>query len=815
MLNALCRHYCWGIPTSCTGVECESSEWRESSGKVTHHYKRIAFGQQPVANILHYSLSMTESVKEALKRLEEELTCGICLEPYVRPKLLQCFHVFCEKCILQLESKSSKDLLCPNCRQPTTLPQNGVPGLQGAFHIHHLFDIQSVLKKSVECLERPCEKCGDASAVCFCHNCGQFICPACTKVHQTWKELSSHEVITIQQLTSDAAKLVPSKKQAMPCPKHPAKELDLYCETCEELICRDCTVKVHRDHQYDLVGDTFPRHKDVIVASLQPVEQQLASVSKALEGLDTRCGQITEQQKAIEADIETSIRQLHEALEARKQDLIGQLEQTTRQKLKSLAAQQDQFELVGTQLRSCRDFVQESLRTGSKAEILAMKKPVVKQIAEALSTAKPDVLSLSPHEQPNMQISFDLANLVQMIQKCGSIITRSVCPEKCHTVDAGVQVAVVGEPATALVRAVDQEGREYCEDLHSLSCELISSDGSVCVAAEVRKREENEYEISYQPRSRGQHHLHIQVEGRHISGSPLPVMVKLPIHKFGTPVGVLEGLKGPWGVEVSEDGRIFVAECGNNCVSVFDSEGKRLTSFGNAGNNTSSSSPGCLHHPKGVALLGNSLLVCDCGNGRIQRFSLEGEFLEAYGKKGSDPLEFNKPMSIRLNPHNGKLYVVDTWNYRVQILNSDMTFLLSFGGRGSRRGEFELPYDIAFDSTGNALVVDHGNHRIQVFSEDGRFLRELGGRSQRMGGVSFPTSIAVDLEDILYVSEVGSVEEGEKHRISIFTCGGWFLRSFGTRGSRRGQFHNPHGTAVDRNGLVYVSDLDNGRVQIF
>ena len=154
-----------------------------------------------------------------------------------------------------------------------------------------------------------------------------------------WKELSSHEVITIQQLNSNAAKLVPSKKQATPCPKHPAKELDLYCETCEELICRDCIVKVHRDHQYDLVGDAFPRHKDVIVASLQPVERQLATVGKALESLDVRCGQITEQRQVIETQIQRSIQQLHEALEVRKQDLIGQLEQMTRQKLKSLAAQ--------------------------------------------------------------------------------------------------------------------------------------------------------------------------------------------------------------------------------------------------------------------------------------------------------------------------------------------------------------------------------------------------------------------------------------------------------------------------------------------
>ena len=211
----------------------------------------------------------TAATEQALKKLEDQLTCAICLDRYQDPKLLSCFHVFCCKCLqpLAVQGAQGQTVQCPNCRQPTTLPQNGVPGLQGAFHIHHLFDIQSALKKVTESQESLCDKCQREKATHFCRNCGDFICQVCVMVHQTWKELSSHEVITIQQLTSDAAKLVPSKKQAMPCPKHPAKELDLYCETCEELICRDCIVKVHRDHQYDLVGDAFPKHKDVIVAT--------------------------------------------------------------------------------------------------------------------------------------------------------------------------------------------------------------------------------------------------------------------------------------------------------------------------------------------------------------------------------------------------------------------------------------------------------------------------------------------------------------------------------------------------------------------
>ena len=37
--------------------------------------------------------------KEALKKLEEQLNCPICLDTYTDPKLLQCNHVFCRKCL--------------------------------------------------------------------------------------------------------------------------------------------------------------------------------------------------------------------------------------------------------------------------------------------------------------------------------------------------------------------------------------------------------------------------------------------------------------------------------------------------------------------------------------------------------------------------------------------------------------------------------------------------------------------------------------------------------------------------------------------
>ena len=185
---------------------------------------------------------------------------------------------------------------CPTCRRSTLLPAASVSGLQSAFHIHHLFEIQEAFEKVKEPQNIQCQKCTKASHVAtnFCRGCGKFICARCSEVHADWEDFSSHEVVGLTNLKHDVTRLVPPKKVSY-CTKHRDKELELYCETCEELICLYCTVQLHRGHQYDLVNDTFEKHKSEITASLEPIHKQLGTVNEALEMLDTSREQIPDQ----------------------------------------------------------------------------------------------------------------------------------------------------------------------------------------------------------------------------------------------------------------------------------------------------------------------------------------------------------------------------------------------------------------------------------------------------------------------------------------------------------------------------------------
>ena len=90
--------------------------------------------------------------KEALNKLDSQLTCAVCLVHYTDPKTLPCLHSYCKDCINRLPVELDNDgrhiVQCPSCRHPTQLSERGAAALPTAFHINNLLEIDQLLKKT-------------------------------------------------------------------------------------------------------------------------------------------------------------------------------------------------------------------------------------------------------------------------------------------------------------------------------------------------------------------------------------------------------------------------------------------------------------------------------------------------------------------------------------------------------------------------------------------------------------------------------------------------------------------------------------------
>ena len=704
--------------------------------------------------------------KTLLEKVEEELNCSICLDTYSDPKLLQCFHAYCHKCLVKLVVRDQQRqliLTCPICRHDTPVPANGVAGLQPAFQINHLLEIMEEHKKAAADPQASAEK-----------------------------------------AERDSASLTSRNKVKVCCREHAGKEVELFCETCGEPVCVKCGLKggKHHSHDYEELDKAFERYKVEVTASLEPMEKQVTIIAKALAQLDARCAEISDQRSAVEADVHTAFGKIQRILETRKTELIGKLHHITQKKLKKLAVQRDQLETTLAKLSSCLGFMRGSLKTGSQEEVLLMKSSVVKQVKE-LTTFPPDMLKPSTEADA---IFSSLADVVTACRNYGQVSAQGLPdPSKCYITGKGMEAAVVGEMSTAVLQAVNFKGLPCEEPMQSSECELVSELSGTRTQGSVERKGQSQYEINYQPTIKGRHQVHVKVEGQHIRESPFTILARSPVKKLGTPILTLHGVRGPWGVAINQRGEVIVAEWSGHCVSVFSPSGQKLRTFG-----TSGSSQGQFQSPNGVAVDGEwNILVADCFNHRIQKFTPEGQFLTAVGAEGKGPLQFHFPTDIVLNAVNKKVYVTDKCNHRVQVLNSDLTFSSSFGKRGSGKGQFNCPRGIACDSTGKVYVADWNNHRVQVFTAEGKFLKMFGRRGAGRGELRGAFGVAIDSNDIVYVSE------GSNHRVSVFTSEGVFVTSFGILGEGPGQFKAPYGIAIDNIGIVYVCDLDNNHIQIF
>ena len=342
----------------------------------------------------------------------------------------------------------------------------------------------------------------------------------------------------------------------------------------------------------------------------------------------------------------------------------------------------------------------------------------------------------------------------------------------------------------------------------TLTCQLVSGSTGEKIDCSLKKTEaeKGQCEISYPAINRGRHQLHIKVDGGYVTGSPFPITI---LRKLGTPVKTISGVIGPWGVAVNQKGEIVIVESGGLCISIFSSTGEKIQSFGSCG-----SEIGQFDEPHGVAVdRDGNILVVDTNNYRIQKFTSEGKFITAVGKKGSKHLEFDRPLGIAIHPLNNKLYIADNRNHRIQILNPDLTFSGSFGSFGSGDGQLQGPWDIAFDSKGSIYVADFPTKTILVFTAEGEYMRKFQIDKKESGEKlqCYLSSISIDSEiDVVYVTECR-----QHHQVFMLTCEGEFLTSFGTRGNEPGEFNTPCGITVDKNGVLYVSDSSNDRLQCF
>src|SRR5579872_1762331 len=171
-------------------------------------------------------------------------------------------------------------------------------------------------------------------------------------------------------------------------------------------------------------------------------------------------------------------------------------------------------------------------------------------------------------------------------------------------------------------------------------------------------------------------------------------------------------------------------------------------------------------------------------------------------------LELGFPSSVTMDK-SGNLYILQRGEKADPVLVADRNghVLRSWG-----KGMYKIPHSIRIDPAGNVWTVDAASSMVFEFTPQGRKLMEIavGGQPKIASEFNGTTDIAFAPNGHLFIADgYGNA------RILEYTREGKRIREWGTAGTGPGQFHLPHGIAIDENGVIYVADRENGRVQKF
>ena len=657
--------------------------------------------------------------KEGLEKLKGEITCPLCLETFGEPKVLPCQHVYCKApCLEDLAQRSgNRTISCSECRKVTQVPGNDVNNFPTAFHINRLIEVYKAMEKD--------------------------------------------------------------KQQVSYCGKHNLQPLALYCETCEEIICRDCVLAdcQHVDHEYGYVGPLAEKYRKTILNMLEPVHQHQAEVSHALTQISTAKSRIVESKAAMAKEINDAFAALIDAVREERDVLLQRMEGIMGEKRDAVVTQEKELESTQNELQKLTSFVESAVYKSKKEEFLSEKKKIAEKINQV--TMKVQRLSLNSVEKADMGVQIVGTEKLRSVCKECTFMYLLANPSKCTAEGDGLRFAKTDTVTTVKIHLANSKGNP-CNTTgkQKVAVELKSLRHRSITTPDVTFLSPGQYKASYRTETRGRHELSIKVNDVHIPNSPFSVYAHKPPHQLKVPVAVIPGLKHPIGL-VHSNRKVLIVEHQGHKLNVLSCNKWQIV--GTIGE-------GFLYGPSEVAVDDQSnVYVCTVFDHKLHKFNKEGMLLKSVGGEGKKPGQFNYPNGNRVREN--KVFVCDSNNNRIQVFDTELN-LLKVIGKGLKSGSID---DIDFDSNGTTYIVDNDKHRIQAMTPDGKFLYMFGKQGNAPGELNKPICIHASGQ-LLYITEPTN------NRVSVFHTSGQFITTFG-----EDYLNEPEGITIDEDGFVYVT----------
>uniref|UniRef100_A0A1S4H1W0 B box-type domain-containing protein n=1 Tax=Anopheles gambiae TaxID=7165 RepID=A0A1S4H1W0_ANOGA len=459
-----------------------------------------------------------------------------------------------------------KVLVCPTCNHPTELPAG--PGGIGQLPQHFVLarKIENIVSQHssspgssrhgspTNCAPSSiafamCELCSEEvtqPATVSCQTCALKLCNFCREAHRRQRDTASHCIVRLglSELMKARPRRtlpVPGEADSVPrsikCPMHPEHQLKLFCTTCHQVICGECSTLLHRDHRCTTVsraGKVYGRFVRSAIEQTRPLEDYALQSVGRLNDLTVR---INSRCEAVQQEVDAFVDEYVAALEEHRRTLSEQIGNIRQAKMEMIMAQKLDLERRSQNSRAAIEFAEELMTEGSEVENLLFVSILLKRFEQCLkstraldSTVTDTVQFLADEEAPNVRVQTG-------VPLFGIVTTQKADPQQSGIEHSAGELATLKAhkrvQLTLVVR--DYEGRRLGHGGITVQTDLrFRDDDDHSVPMTIADNRDGSYGLTFVPSRPGVMHLMLFVDGKLLEECP----VVLRIHKLRPHYGV-------------------------------------------------------------------------------------------------------------------------------------------------------------------------------------------------------------------------------------------------------------------------------------
>ncbi|XP_070546615.1 tripartite motif-containing protein 3-like [Ptychodera flava] len=769
------------------------------------------------------ALQNVSEAEQLLRELHKDiLSCAICQKFFTKPKVLHCNHSFCELCLTTLVSTKDKLINCPTCSTSYQLPDGGVTEMKANFFLDSLAKFYSrewFTDKSQAVL---CNGCEENEATHWCMECSLYFCTFCTKPHK--KLMKAHDVITLQEYR-EATPSSSLLRHHVYCNLHPDNVVKFFCETCNAVVCTECTVLKHYSGQHLLrdLEATAAQYKSQMKDLLNQAKQKERAIQKyaseakiARETMISSCKDVEQRVRKKTADVIQKVK-------TEEEQLIEQLKTGCEKIGKQIEMQIDDLEQKHKSISRHFGYIEILIDLGTPAQVLSIREETICHMNKLVSM-KMNVHKVSQSvEFHPVEEKGDMGILGYL--KFNSARPHDQTPSSIDLSNGDVQPATdkmdtktpISPSCTDVNNTIGKEDTPHlCEKQDMRKTAKSENDGLKRNVSPANKSSQKMF-----PRNQDYLKNRGRSPSRERKKSALPqTQDRLKGQRV---LHARQSESKDKTVIVPEMKKIVVTTCQNPKANIIKKE--PVKAFGVKGHK-----PALMPLPSAVTNKDLMKPARRCQSlTNLHVFKEESELKPVRGKvhkqaplvivKGSvksigneGPAEgqFRSPNGITITKH-GDFVTADSANNRVQITDKNGNFKSSF--TFTEFPEVFFPIDVTISTKDEYVMTDGKNKQVVVSDENGSLIKCFGEE------VKNPGSVAISpVDGSVYISDwEWSVEDTDErgHCIKKYTHDFQYVKSFGNLITKLGHSKGPNYLTVDNNGNVFVSDFNNCCIQVY